>query len=326
MHNFRTSFDVKRSPFTVALKDPILTIGSCFSDMIGKKLSENKLTISSNPFGTIYNPISIHKVLRYSVYNELPAQHTFILHNDVYSNYDFHSSFSSLQAGHVERKVKEAIGFNHFFLKDCKFLVITYGTAWTYERNDTKEIVANCHKVPAKNFSKHLLQPADITDSFNSLYKELKEFNPNIKIILTVSPVRHIKETLELNSVSKAILRLACHTISENNEDVEYFPAYELLMDDLRDYRFYASDMIHPSQDAEGYIWEKFKEKYFNTETIRILDQWRNVQTALAHRPFHPKGTAHQRFLTNTLQALQELESSIDVSSEIKFIKDQINP
>jgi len=324
MSIFRTPLDITRSPFSLTIKDPVLTIGSCFADMLGVQLKKNKFTVSHNPFGTLFNPLSIHRALRYTIFHELPAEHTYLQHHDVFANYDFHSVFSGLQRKSVDDKIKEAIGFNHYFLKDCMFLIITYGTAMVYERNDTKEIVANCHKVPAHHFTKRLLQPGDIIKSFDSLYSELKAFNPHIKIILTVSPVRHTKETLELNSVSKAILRLACHAISETYVDIEYFPAYEIMLDDLRDYRFYASDMIHPSEDAEKYIWEKFIESYFDEESIRFLEKWNKIQTALTHKPFHPQAAAHQRFLKDTLSLLQELKSTVDVDTEINFIQRQL--
>jgi hypothetical protein len=324
MSTFRTPLTVSKSSHPIAMKHAVFTVGSCFADMLGYQLNKNKFKVSVNPFGAIYNPVSLHKVLRYVLYNELPVPETYVQQEGIFSNYDFHSSFSGLDQASIERKIQDSTGFNHFFLKECDYLMITYGTAWVHERNDTKEIVANCHKLPSEKFLKRLLSHENIVDSFNELHRELKSFNPRIKIIITVSPVRHTRETLELNGVSKAILRLACHAIAEGHDDIEYFPAYEIMMDDLRDYRFYASDMIHPSSDAEKYIWGKFIEKYFDDGTRQLLEQWNRVQIALAHKPFHPDSVAHQRFLKDTLQSLHELKSSIDVDSEINFVQQQL--
>lgn len=327
MSIFRTPLAVSKSLHPITIGHALLTVGSCFSDMLGNQLTKNKFKVSVNPFGTIYNPASLHKALRYTMYNELPMSGTYIEQEGVFSNYDFHSSFSHIDQTSIEKRIKEVIGFNHFFLKDCNHLIITYGTAWVHERNDTKEIVANCHKVPSQKFSKRLLTLEEITTSFDELYRDMKLFNPQLKIIITVSPVRHIKETLELNSVSKAILRLACHTLSETHTDVDYFPAYEILLDDLRDYRFYASDMIHPSADAEKYIWEKFIEQYFDERSVCFLEKWNKVQTALTHKPFHPQSAAHQRFLKDTLLILHELKSTVNVDPEINSVQHQlINP
>ena len=325
MSVFRTPLTVSKSSVLITVNHAILTVGSCFSDMLGNQLTKNKFKVSVNPFGAIYNPVSLHKALRYTIYNELPMPATYLEKDGIFSNYDFHSSFSREDQRSLEEGIKDVTGFNHFFLKDCDHLIVTYGTAWVHERVDTKEIVANCHKLPSQKFSKRLLNPESVTTSFDELYRELKSFNPRIKIILTVSPVRHTRETLELNSVSKAILRLACHTLSETHSDVDYFPAFEIQLDDLRDYRFYASDMIHPSPDAEKYIWEKFTQTYFDEASLHFLEQWSKVQTALTHKAFHPRSAAHQRFLNDTLQILLELKSKVNVDSEINFVQHQLN-
>jgi hypothetical protein len=161
-------------------------------------------------------------------------------------------------------------------------------------------------------------------DSFDPMYRGLKSINPNINILLTVSPVRHIKDTLELNSVSKSVLRVACHTIAEQYGDVNYFPAYEIMMDDLRDYRFYKADMIHPSHVAEQYIWQKFAEKYFDEELTTFLEKWGEIQSALAHKPFHPISTAHQHFLKEMLKKLEELKGIVNVDEEVALLSKQL--
>ncbi|MEO7988866.1 MAG: GSCFA domain-containing protein [Chryseolinea sp.] len=325
MRYFRT---IVSSPFSsqkVGLKDRFLTVGSCFADVVGGYLQNYKIETCSNPFGTLYSPASIHKVLNYVMLNQAPPDHTYLQNQDIHLNYDFHSEFSALQEEALQKRLSDSLHMTHQFLKNTDRLIITYGTAWVYERIDNNELVANCHKMPAKLFTKSLLTQKKIIESFDLLYKDLKKFNPKIKIILTVSPVRHLKDTLELNSVSKSILRVACHTLKETYADVEYFPAYEIMMDDLRDYRFYKSDMIHPSEEAEEYIWAKFADTFIDDSAKQFFEKWNGIQSAIAHKPFHPSSTSHQNFLKTTLQKLEELKSIINVDEEMNQIKSQIH-
>ena len=284
-----------------------------------------KFSVSTNPFGTVYNPISIHKLLLQSVHNHPSLEHTYLQNQDQMLNYDFHSEFTGTSKHQLETKIKEAIGNTRHFLKSTKYLLLTYGTSWVYERLDTNEVVANCHKMPAQQFKKSLLTQKKILESFDEMYRAVKIFNSDIKIILTVSPVRHLKDTLELNSVSKSILRMTCHTLAELYDDVGYFPAYEILLDDLRDYRFYSSDLIHPTADAIDYIWRKFTASYFDLETKIFLDEWQEIVKAISHKPFQPSSQSHQIFLKETLSRLQELKSKVNVEEEINFIQSKIN-
>jgi hypothetical protein len=324
MKPFRTILKGHVSSHMLSLQSKILTAGSCFADAIGNQLITHKIHTAANPFGTIYNPHSIHKVLSYALYNEVPTDQTFIEYNELHSNFDFHSAFSSSERNILSKRLTDILGTTHYFIKDASTIIITYGTAWVYERKDNGEIVANCHKMPAVDFSKSLLSQKKIIESFDQLYTAFKGFNPNINFILTVSPVRHIKDTLELNNVSKSVLRLACHSITKAHPDVEYFPAYEIMMDDLRDYRFYKSDMIHPTEEAEEYIWESFIERYFDLTTKEFFKQWKKIMSAMEHRPFHPTSKAHQSFLREILESLQELKKVVDVYREEELIKSQL--
>lgn len=323
MNPFRTVLNAGVSTHTISLSDKILTLGSCFADAIGSRLVRSKVQTLANPFGVLYNPHSIHRLLQYTVFNEPVPEHTFLKHQDIYLNYDFHSELSALQKETLQHTLRNMIGSTHHFLKDAQWLLITYGTAWVYERLDTGEVVANCHKQPANQFQKSLLAHDTIVQSFDTIYRALKEFNPDIRIILTVSPVRHIKDTLELNSVSKSILRVACHSLQQAYTDVDYYPAYEMQLDDLRDYRFYKADMIHPTEQAEDYIWEQFAARYFDGSLKSFIEKWKHIQQALAHKAFHPSSDAHQKFLKDTLKKLEELKSLVNVDEEIAFVKSQ---
>ncbi len=176
----------------------------------------------------------------------------------------------------------------HAGLQESDWLIITYGTSWVYRHKDNGSIVANCHKQPASWFMKELLNVDEIVSSFEQLMAALKVFNPDLKVILTISPVRYTKDTLEGNSVSKSVLRVACENILRAQPDVYYFPAFEIMMDDLRDYRFYKADMIHPSEVAEDYIWEKFAASWFDDQLLAFVSSWKQILQALQHRAFHP--------------------------------------
>ena len=324
MNEFRTILSPAKASFSISHSDRCLTIGSCFADNLGALLQKNKFSVSINPFGTSYNPISIHKVLTYALSNQMPEPDTFGELNETYFNYDFHSSFSSLQKPLLEKNIAGSLSQCHEFLKSAKVLMITYGTSWVYERTDTGEIVSNCHKVPAKHFTKKLLTQKKILESFEDFYKQLQSFNPNIRVILTLSPVRHLKDSLELNAVSKSILRLSCHTLSEMFSKVEYFPAYEIVLDDLRDYRFYDRDMLHPSPEAVDYIWKIFCERYFAKDTRDFIRKWKDIMNAIEHRPYQPESSGHQNFLKELVGQLEGLKSKVDVDKEIREVSKRL--
>lgn len=324
MKQFRTTLNNNPSAHLLELKDQTLTLGSCFADIIGSRLHANKIITKVNPFGAIFNPHSIHKVLKYTIEDSSPSENTFVQNKEVFLNYDFNSKLSALKISEVQEIISNKIHSSHHFLKHAQWIVITYGTAWVYHRKDNNEIVANCHKLPNEQFNKTLLTHKQIINSFDEVYKTLKTFNNEIKILLTVSPVRHLKDTLVLNSVSKSLLRLACHTISTSYNDVNYFPAYEIMMDDLRDYRFYKPDMIHPSEEAEDYIWQSFIDAYADEALKKFLHTWNELSIAMAHKPFHITTEAHQNFLKKTIRKLQLLANEVDVDAEVRILRDQL--
>jgi hypothetical protein len=338
MKPFRTAIPAGVSSHTLTLADPVFTAGSCFADCMGRRLDATRLPVMANPFGTLYNPASIHRALGYAIRGStvhspqstvnaagaVPPPDSYLKNGDIYLNYDFHSELSSLDAGDLQNRIRTTINRAHDFLSRASLLVITYGTAWVYTRNDTGAIVANCHKQPAALFSKSLLTADDIVRSFDTLHRDLMRLNPELRILLTVSPVRHLKDTLELNSVSKSILRVACHRLQEDYDRVTYFPAYEMMLDDLRDYRFYAADMLHPTPEAEDYIWEHFTGQYFSSELKTFASRWKAIRQALDHRPFHPTAQAHQEFLHETLKKLEDIRTLIDVDREIAEVRRQL--
>jgi GSCFA family len=323
MNDWKTDLNVKSADRPIHLNDPILTIGSCFSQAIGQHLNDNKFNVSINPFGTVYSPLSIHHLLTLALGKGAISEEDFLVHQEVHYHYQFHSSFAGLSRQELAEQISHAVNKVNHFISTARFVIITYGTAWAYKRKDTAQWVANCHKVPSTYFSKGLLSIEVMENSFDEIHSALKAINPTIQIIVTVSPVRHLKDTIELNSVSKSTLRLFCHKLSQRS-GVDYFPAYEIIMDDLRDYRFYQEDRIHPTNEAEEYIWQKFIERYFEPKTKMFLSEWQEIKHALAHRSLFPSTTHHQSFLKATLHKLEALQYSVNVRDEIDFVKNQI--
>lgn len=320
---FRTKLLVKPI-HSIALSDTLLTIGSCFADDIGSRLQENKFKVLKNPFGTVYNPLSIHNLLNLAIEMQSPSTENFVERDGYFYHYDFNSHGYNRSQELLKEKLETQLKGGYDALAKSNYLIITYGTSWVYENKETKNTVANCHKMAQHNFEKFLLTQKRIVESFESMYAKLKKLNPACQIILTVSPVRHIKDSLELNSVSKSILRLTCHTLTELFQDVAYFPAYEIMMDDLRDYRFYKPDMLHPSDQAIEYVWEKFGDAFFNSDVKNFIEQWGEIQAALNHKPFNPKSKKHQDFLKNLLEKLYEFRGKVDVDKEMEIARKQL--
>lgn len=321
---FRTELHIGPNDHKITLDTPILSIGSCFSNCIGERLAANKFKTLVNPFGIIFNPLSIGKLLQYAIENRMPEDQTYLENQSVFRNYDFHSDFSDISKASLKAKVEKTIHHAGNFLRSAEWLTITPGTAFVYELKENNHTVANCHKMPPALFTKKLLKVEEIIFNFSQLYERIKKINPRLKFILTVSPVRHIKDTIDLNSMSKSVLRLAWGQLAARYEEVDYFPSYEIMMDDLRDYRFYKADMLHPTEVAENYIWEKFSQRYFDQETITFLEAWQKIKNAIRHKPFHPDSQAHQQFISQTIHQLKSLSHQIDVSDEIALLKKQL--
>ncbi|MBC7922536.1 MAG: GSCFA domain-containing protein [Ferruginibacter sp.] len=323
MPAFRTELLLPPAPFGFGLRTPLLTLGSCFADVMGNQVAAHKLPVRVNPFGTIFNPLSLCHLLHQAIHSRPPTDRL-VKNRGVWHHYDVHSRFSATQPEALREQLTTALTETHRFLRRTDGLVLTFGTAWTYFLREDGAPVANCHQVPPALFDRRLLTTGQIAEAFERVYQDLKVLRPDVRIVLTVSPVRHTRDTLPLNQVSKATLRLACHELTQRLPDVHYFPAYELLLDDLRDYRFYQPDMIHPNEVAEAYLWQKFSETYLDAEARAFIGEWAQVRKALAHRPFHPDTPAHRRFLERTHRRLEKLASQADVSAELAEVKRQL--
>jgi hypothetical protein len=322
MNNWKTDLNVTASNQPFGIHQSVLTVGSCFAEVVGNYLTDNKFQTLANPFGTVYNPLSIHALLAMSIHHTKPDPEGYIERDGLFYHYQFHSSFCEQDKGVLQTRISSRIAEVSYFIRGCKTIILTYGTSFIYTLKATGEVVANCHKMPGELFEKKILSAQEIIDSFKTVYDALKKINPTIQLITTISPVRHLKDTLQLNAVSKSTLRLACHQL--NGEGVDYFPAFEIMMDDLRDYRFYQKDRIHPTTEAEEYILEKFNLCYFSPSTAALLSELERIRHALNHRPFHPTTTAHQTFLKKTLSQLNNISNRVDVKTEINWVQSQL--
>ncbi|ARS34180.1 GSCFA domain-containing protein [Pontibacter actiniarum] len=325
---FRTEVQVSPADLNLTLKQQVLTMGSCFAEVIGSKLHQNKVDVLVNPFGTIFNPVSVCLLLQSALGKPYSFKDNLVAQNGVWYAYDLHSSLSSQSKEALLQTVQERQAQCRSYLRQASLLIITLGTAVSYRLKQSGKLVANCHKLPAANFVRELLPLEEMQAAFEETYQLLKAENPTLKVLLTVSPVRHTKETIPVNSVSKSLLRVLSHQLQEAHEDVLYFPAYEMMMDDLRDYRFYKEDMLHPTPLAEDYIWQKFVDAFYAPEFRQFMGRWAKVQRAVAHRPFHPYTAAHQSFVRNTLEQIQTLERTygISASAETKALQQQLTP
>ncbi|ESU29336.1 GSCFA family protein [Flavobacterium limnosediminis JC2902] len=283
-------------------------MGSCFAENIGAKFDYFKFQHSVNPFGIIFNPVSVEKLIRKVISQESFSEADVFFYNDLWHCFDVHSELSSPDTETLLNRLNgTAETFRNQLLRATR-ITLTFGTAWVYRNNDSGQIVANCHKVPQKQFSKELLSVAQIEESLQNIIASVASVNPNCNFIFTVSPVRHIKDGFVENQLSKSHLITALHkTFDFRLSTFDYFPSYEILMDELRDYRFYAEDMLHPNQVAIDYIWERFVQTMIVEESYPIMEKVDSIQKALQHRPFNPDSEQHQKFLEKLSQKISKL-------------------
>jgi hypothetical protein len=322
--NFRTEVEPIISVQKIGLYSKIVTIGSCFSEVLGTYLNQNKIDCLNNPFGVVYNTKSLSNLVFSALNGHAPSNEKFIFEDDMYFHYDFHSSFRASSKTELTSLIETQQAAFKENIRKADYLVITLGTSWVYENKETQEIVSNCHKKPGVLFNKKLLSLEHQIKLFRHLYNNLKEVNSRLRIIVTISPVRHLKDTLELNSVSKSILRVLVHEIISEFTNISYFPSFEIMNDDLRDYRFYKADLIHPNEIAEEYIIEKFCETYFDTNLLEFLQDWQKIKLAMQHRPFNPKSSKHQLFIKNSIEKLKVISRKVEVKNELEILESQL--
>lgn len=285
----------------------LLLLGSCFSENIGAKLAYHKFRTLENPFGILFHPKAIENLILKSINSETYTEDDIFLHNERWHCFEAHSTLSSVNKEELLNNLNLAVNQTSTAIQNASHIIITLGTAWIYREIVTDTIVANCHKVPQKKFLKEILSVPEISESLEAIIALIKSINSKTSIIFTVSPVRHIKDGFVENKRSKSHLLTAIHNIVEPRQNSFYFPSYEIMMDELRDYRFYAEDMIHPNQTAINYIWDKFTSVWFDENSFATMKEVDTIQKGIHHKPFNPNSEAHQQFLKKLQQKKETL-------------------
>lgn len=303
---FRTKVNIPKSEFDFGYQKRAMMMGSCFVENIGAKLKSYKYQVDVNPFGVIYNPVSVCSSLRILMEEKELVEDDLNFHNNLWFSFYHHSKFSNTDLSQCLSDINSGIKLSSKNLKEADSLFITFGTSWVYELLSSGTIVSNCHKLPAKDFNRYRLNVDEIVAIYKDLLVELLIFNPKIKIVFTVSPIRHWKDGANGNQLSKATLLLAIDQLTELFDQASYFPSYEIVMDELRDYRFYSEDMLHMSDVAVKYIWQRFSETYLTESAIQTQKQVEKFILAANHRPFNVNSDSHQTFIKSSLAKIND--------------------
>lgn len=312
---FRTELILQESKRKLTHSDKILGMGSCFVDEIGNKLKSGKFNILQNPFGTLFHPVAIENALARIHSNVFYTESEIFNRDELFFSWDHHTSFNKTSLKSTLDGINSGLEKANEFIQTANVFVLTFGTTWVYKIKQLDLIVANCHKVPGQHFEKTLLSDSQIKSSIRNCFNFILDINPRAHIITTISPVRHIKDGLIENNISKSKLISNLHDLISQYQNVDYFPAYEFMMDDLRDYRFYKDDLIHPNDMAVEYIWDKFSERYFTEETSVKIRLAEKVNAALLHRPVNKGSIGHKTFLFNTLKKIEQIEKDFPLNS-----------
>ncbi len=304
----KTTIKLAEAPFSIKYQDAILSMGSCFAQNIAQKFQQLYYNISINPFGTLYNPISIRNSLGLLLNNYEFCPEDLFFHNGLWNSFQHHSSFSAPNPTLALEKINVELVKARTRLQQSNVLILTLGTAWVYELKKTQKVVSNCHKMPANRFKRRRLTIAEIVENLGPLLEYLKEKLPALNVIFTVSPIRHLKDGFTENQMSKATLLLAVQEMVKRATYIHYFPSYEIMMDDLRDYRYYADDLVHPSKLAIEYIWELFAENYLERKEEGLRNNFQKLQKAIEHRPYNPSSEAHQKFVEQQLEMIEKIK------------------
>jgi hypothetical protein len=307
----RTEVDIQPSKWDFNYQSPALFMGSCFSDHIGGILLRCKFPVLLNPFGVLYNPISLSTSLKMILNQDKIRKEELLNQDKIWHSFQFHGSFSDSSPEKVIEKCNNSILNSHQFIKKARFLFITFGTAWVFRYKETGKIVSNCHKIPSTEFERFRLSIDEIKDEWIAILSQLQSFNPDLKIIFTVSPIRHFKDGAHENQLSKSTLLLVIDEIinTDPNKQIGYFPSYELMNDELRDYRFYDSDMVHISETGIRFIFEKFRSTFFTDQTNACFDQIQPVIQAVEHRILNNDTQSIRRFSQTMISKIEKLRS-----------------
>lgn len=306
-----TPVTLQKNDIEITHKSNIMLLGSCFAQNIGNRLQASKFNVCANPFGIIYNPLSIATVLQRTIDREEFTAHSpeILESNERWHSILHHSDFSRRTKEELITAINSALHTAHACMQNADILIITFGTAYVYTRNSDGLVVSNCHKMPAKEFTRRLLSVDEITECMSRVLTPITEARPGVKIIFTVSPIRHLRDGAHDNQLSKATLLLAIEQLQKRYmHNAAYFPAYEIMLDELRDYRFYADDMAHPAPIAVEYIWQQFADTHISSGSQALCHTIEDINRALAHRPFDAESNSYKEFVRNTLKKIDTVQ------------------
>ena len=306
---------------------PVLCIGSCFAEHIGSRLERLKFPVLVNPFGIVYNPVSVARVLDKLLSEDCFSENDLFENHGLWHSFAHHGRFSHPDKVTALRQINQSLDNARRFLKTTERLIVTLGTAHVFVDKKSNNVVANCHKMPGQSFDRRRLSLKEVASPLISVLQKLQEKLPTIEVIATVSPVRHLRDGLVENQRSKATLLLGLESVCSALPFVHYFPSYEIVLDDLRDYRFYEKDLSHPNELAIDYVWQHFGNTFFSEKTTALCQRISHLATAASHRPFHPASAAHQSFLSKQLSTLEQLEKehpSLDFTPEKEVFRAQL--
>lgn len=326
---FRLELDIKPFSTQLDIEDHLLLTGSCFTDHIGRKLSGAKFSVLENPNGIVFNPVSIYQCIETWIANRKYTANDLFYYNELWTSWDFHGRFSHPDVDACLSEMNAAVENAHHFLKKANWVIITLGSAFVYTLNGNElgtqnMVVANCHKVPANKFEHRLLSFDETKETLQKTVRILRAFNPQLNVMFTVSPVRHYREGLVENNLSKGVLLNAVAAALQEYSQVYYFPSYELVIDDLRDYRFYAEDLVHPNYAATEYVWQKFLEACINEPSRSIISKLNDIRIAFQHKPHHAGSVQHQKFLHSYYEKTMQLQQEfpfLNLSDELDYFK-----
>ena len=319
--DFQLPISIPALPKPISYGDKIMLTGSCFTEHIGNNLRDWKFDVLQNPNGILFDAASVASSLLSYIQPKVYTEEDLVFFNELWQSWQHHSIFSHMDKEECLRRINESQLKAHTFLKDAKWLIVTLGSAFSYRLKDGAG-VANCHRAPAQTFTKHLMSIEEINIALDSCLYQLSYFNPNIKVIFTVSPVRHIRDGVVENNRSKARLIESVHHLVDKFDRLFYFPAYELVIDILRDYRFYDIDMAHPNYPATQFVLEKFVQACIDEPGRRLLEEVKKIVIARRHKPFQPATRAHQRFLEDYRNKAAELSREypfLDFRDELAY-------
>ncbi len=325
---FRTEINPHKSDLQIEHKDSVITFGSCFAENISEYFQFHRFNVRKNPFGVLYNPVSVLNAIKSLEEPKVFSETDLVFHQDEWHSFYHHSDFSNHIKDECLNSINETVKTASEFIRNAKVIIITFGTAFVFKHLEREIIVSNCHKIPSNQFERKRLSVDETISNINLIIESISKINSKANIIFTVSPVRHWRDSAVENQLSKATLLLAVNNAVSTYSNCFYFPSYEIVMDDLRDYRYYEADLLHPNKLATDYIWEKFSDAHFSEKCLSAMNEIKIIAEARMHRPRNIVSEAHQKFLKKQLKFIDQLElkyGHLNLEEDKKYFKEQLN-